>query len=482
MEVLFAAAEAIPFAKTGGLGDVIGTLPQALRKHKIDARVVMPLSGGVPEVYKKRMTLLGEYSVPLRSRFRRCSLQRLDHEGVVFYFIGNEYYFQRQALYGFADDAERFAFFCRAVLEGLPLFEFRPRILHCHDWHTALLSVFLSAFYRYDPCSQVYSGLRTILTIHNLAYQGVCEPSALAGVLGLGEEYFTEDGLKFERGINILQGGIVFSDLVTTVSRTYASEITTPLLGEKLDPVLRARDGEVHGITNGLDYELYNPLTDPALFCNYRTSIKKRTANKRKLQEILGLEPRENTPLLAVVSRLVEHKGFDLFQTLLDKLFRLDIQLVVLGRGERRYEQMFLEAAGRFPGKAAVRIRHDEDLARLIYAGSDVFLMPSKSEPCGLAQLIALRYGSVPVVRETGGLKDTITPYDESTGQGFGFTFQKYEPDDFFFTIKKVLGYYKQKERWDGIVKNALSADFSWEKPAAEYSRLYRETARAGII
>jgi len=480
MEVLFAAAEAAPFAKTGGLGDVIGSLPSALQKENIKVRVIMPLYGDIPLHFKDNMATIGKVTVPLAWRRQPCALKRLDCQGITFYFVDNEYYFKRTGLYGFADDTERFAFFCRAVLESLPYMDFTPRVLHCHDWHTGLISVFLQAFYSNKSGAAIYDDLRTVLTIHNVAYQGVCGHFFLGDALGLGDEYYTEDRLKFNGGINFLKGGICFSDMVTTVSRTYSQEIKTPCFGEKLDPVLQKKGDSLLAVINGLDYDLYDPWTDPAISCNYRSSLKKRARNKLKLQEILGLEVNENTPLLAVVSRLVEHKGFDLFKHILEEILQMNVQLAVLGKGEERYEKMFLEAAHKFPGQAAARIMFDETLARQVYAGSDLFLMPSRTEPCGLGQLIALRYGSVPVVRETGGLKDTVRPYDEKSGSGNGFTFKEFNAGDFLFAVKKALGYYERKDIWPKIVKNALKADYSWKEPAREYSRLYTKLQKTG--
>ncbi|MCR4442658.1 MAG: glycogen synthase GlgA [Peptococcaceae bacterium] len=474
MKVLFAAAEGAPFAKSGGLGDVIGSLPRALQAKKVEARVIMPLYGNVPAAYRRKMKELGALTVPVSWRKQYCGINALHFEGITWYFLDNEYYFKREGLYGYGDDAERFAFFSRAVLESLPFIGFRPSVLHCHDWHTGLVSVYLRAFYSRQP---FYSSLKTVFTIHNIAYQGVFPAWMLGDVVGLKDDYYHAEGLRFFDCINYLQGGIIFSDRLTTVSKTYAEEIMTPAYGENMDNVLRKRKDKLCGIINGIDGGSYNPRTDPHIYCNYRCSLRKKGQNKMRLQQELNLPVRERIPMLAVVSRLAEHKGINLLLALLPDLLKKEIQLVVLGTGDEAVERHLSAAAGMYPARMAVRNSFDESLARRIYAGSDMLLMPSRTEPCGLSQLIALRYGTIPVVRETGGLKDTVRPYNEVTGEGNGFCFGEYSADALRDAVEKALEVYKRREVWAGIVKNAVQADHSWDRSAGEYVKLYRELA-----
>lgn len=472
MKVIFAAAEAVPFVKTGGLGDVLGSLPQALQKRGLDVRVILPLYGVISEEYRQEMVKLGTFTVPLAWRKQHCGLFGLEHKGTTWYFLDNEQYFKREGIYGYSDDAERFAFLSRAVPEALLFLGLKPGVIHCHDWHTALVSLFLYAFYGANP---FFGGTKTVLSIHNIAYQGVFPQEVLPDVLGLGEEYLCENGLKHSGGINYLKGGIAFADCLTTVSRTYAEEITTCRLGEGLEPLLRARKNDLYGILNGLDYQEYNPLTDSSLSFPYRYSLKKKRLNKVGLQQEMGLEVGENIPLLAVISRLVEQKGIDLLLPILPDIIARGAQVVVLGTGEQSYERALAELAGRFPRQMAVRIEFDERLARRIYASSDIFLMPSRTEPCGLSQIIALRYGSIPLVRATGGLKDTVSRYDAASGRGNGFLFEAYAPDDLLLTIEKALLVYRDEKNWRQLVKNALQTDLSWNKSAREYHRLYQK-------
>lgn len=470
MRILFVATEAVPFCKTGGLGDVIGSLPLALQAEKHNVAVILPLYQDIPLHFREAMEQVAEVTVPLGWRKQHCGIKRLLTKGVTFYFVENEYYFARTGLYGHFDDAERFAFFSRAVLQALPLLEFKPDLLHCHDWQTGVVSLFLHAFYQQDP---YYQGLKTVYTIHNLKYQGIFSEFILGDILGLGREYFTVERLEFFGQVNFMKTGIVFSDAVTTVSRSYAEEIKDPYYGEGLDSLLQEKAGKLQGIVNGLDYVDYNPLTDRALAVNYRSSLEKKRLNKVQLQETLGLTVEPQTPLLALVTRLVQQKGLDLIAYILEELMQQEVQLVVLGTGEARYQELFQQLAVRYPQKLSVTIGFDESLARQIYAASDIYLMPSQFEPCGISQLIALRYGSVPVVRETGGLKDTIIPYNEYTWEGNGFGFQNYNAHELLDTVYRALKYYHQPEQWAQIVQNALLSDFSWLHSAQEYTDLY---------
>lgn len=467
LKILFASSEAVPFVKSGGLGEVAGTLPRALRLEGHRVGVILPEYASIAPDYKKRMTLLGKITVPVAWRRQYCGIKHLEYEGVSFYFLDNEYYFKREGQYGYFDDAERFAFFCRAVLQAVPYLHFSPDLIHCHDWQSALIPLFLQACYRHSVKS------KTIFTIHNLKFQGVFTHWVLHNILGLGDEHFTSDKIEYHGQVNFLKAGIVYSDFMTTVSRTYAEEIKHPYYGEGLDGLIRAHEKKLAGIVNGIDYHDYNPQTDPRLAVNYRNPAQGKSLNKTRLQQELGLETNENTPLLAMVSRLTAQKGLDLLIHIVDEILWEEVQLVILGAGDAAYENILSQLASRHRQKMRLVLGFDEGLARRIYASSDIFLMPSMFEPCGLGQLIALRYGALPLVRETGGLKDTILSYNEITGEGNGFSFTNYNAHDFLFTVKRALSYYQKKEIWNMLMNNAVNCDYSWEKSAREYSRLY---------
>jgi starch synthase len=393
-------------------------------------------------------------------------------DGVPFYFIDNEYYFRRAGLYGYYDDGERFAFFSRAIADVLPYIDFQPDVLHCHDWHAAMAIVLMGAHHRQDP---FYANIRTLFTIHNLKYQGVFSSDVLGELLSLGPEYFTAETLEFHGAVNYMKGGLLFADAVTTVSPSYAMEIQDPWFGEQLDGILRKRQGELQGILNGIDCELYNPATDPSLFVNYTwRSIKRKQRNKMKLQESLGLPISESIPMVAMVSRLVEPKGLDLVTSVLDEILDLNIQLVVLGAGDEKYEGMFRVAGHQRPEQVSTNIFFDDTLARRIYAASDLFLMPSQFEPCGIGQLLAMRYGSLPIVRETGGLRDSVTPYDQVTGAGSGFRFTNYNAHDLLRTLESALALYEQPQAFTKLAQQAMRQDFSWGRSAKLYQELYQ--------
>lgn len=472
-KILHVAAEAVPFVKTGGLADVIGSLPKELKKQGLDVRVVLPKYGDIPQKYKDEMQFVTHFEVAVGWRQKYCGIATLEYEGVTFYFIDNEEYFGRSGLYGHFDDAERFAFFCRAVLEMLPQLEYQPDVIHSHDWHAALVSIFLRT--QYD--SSFYQGIRTLFTIHNLRYQGVFTKEIMGDILGLDWEYFRPDALEFYGSINFMKGGIVASDLISTVSDTYAQEIQYPFFGEQLDGLLRARKMDLVGIVNGIDYDIYNPASDPHIASSYDVnSIDQKMVNKLKLQEQLGLPLKREVPVIAIISRLVSAKGLDLVAHIFDELIAYeDVQLVVLGTGEEQYQNLFQHAAWTYPSKVSVHINFDEALAHQIYAGADMFLMPSLYEPCGIGQLIALRYGTLPIVRETGGLKDTVHAFSKYTCEGNGFTFAPYNAHDMFYTIKRALGMYYDKPTWRRIVENAMNSDFSWRYSAQKYISLYRQ-------
>ena len=469
MKILYAASEANPFAKSGGLADVAGALPKALVKDGVDARVIMPLYGDLK--YRDKLEYVTNYSVPVGWRSQYCGLFKADVDGVTYYFLDNEYYFKRRGLYGFYDDGERFAFFSRAVLEIIPHIDFKPDIIHTNDWQTALVPVYYSTMY---ANREGYEGIKNIFTIHNIQYQGVYGKEILSDVFGLGEQH--EQLLDFGGTLNLMKGAIECADVVTTVSPTYAEEILDPWFSHGLDPILRERQYKLHGILNGIDTDIYNPETDKAIAKNFSAKDPAgKKEDKADLQREFSLPVRDDVPIIGMVSRLVSHKGLDLVKAVLDELLSTtDVQLVVLGTGDWEYENFFREIEARYPGKVGLRIAFIPDLARKIYAGCDMFLMPSKSEPCGLSQMLALRYGTLPIVRETGGLKDSIT--DSGDGEGNGFTFKSYNAHDMLDAIRRSLGAYSDKKYWASLVERALECDNSWGRSAREYMRLYRET------
>ena len=466
------SSEAAPFAKTGGLGDVLGALPQALAKLGNDVRVVLPKYGCIPEKYKSEMEFLFFIYVPLGWRRKYCGVFQLKKDGVTYYFLDNEYYFGDVYLYKW-NDLERFAFYDKACLEILPKLDFKPDVIHAHDWQAGMVPVLLNAYYVRDV---FYQGIKTMFTIHNLRYQGIYSIDIVSDFFSLEPQFFTEDKLEFHGCANLLKGGIVYSDYVTTVSPTYAEEIKTPLGGEKLEGLLSARSNSLFGIINGLDYSVYNPKTDKSIYENYdvKTVKTKKKINKIKLQEQLGLPIDGEKAMIGIVSRLVDQKGFDIIAAAMGELMSMDIQIVVVGTGDAKYEEMFRQTAWYNPTKMSANIMFSNDLAHKVYAASDLFLMPSMFEPCGLSQLIAFAYGTIPIVRETGGLKDTVKPYNKFTGEGNGFSFYPYNANDMAYTIRMALGYFADKKVWDKLVTNAMKLDFSWKNSAQEYNNLYK--------
>ena len=474
IRVLYAAAEAVPFVKTGGLADVAGSLPKALKAQGIDIRVVMPKYGQIAAQYRDRMVHIYDGTLPVAWRSKYVGVDSLKLDGITYYFIDNEEYFRREGFYGYEDDAERFSFFCRAVLNLLPAIDFWPDVIHANDWHTGLIPVLLRLEHMGD---ERYEQIRTVFTIHNLKYQGIFSKDVMTDVLGLDWKYFTNGDLEFYDAVNFMKGAIVYSDYITTVSRTYAQEIQYEYFGEGMDGLLRDRRDHLFGIVNGLDYEVYNPRTDENLFETYDVAtLDRKIDNKVALQRALGLPEDRRVPMLALVSRLVPPKGLDLVTRIFDELLQHeDMQLVVLGTGDKIYEDWFRGLAWRFPTKVSANICFSNQLAQRIYAASTHFLMPSCYEPCGIGQLIALRYGSIPVVRETGGLKDTVQQYDKYTGKGNGFLFSNYNAHEFMFAIKRALSLYKNLELWHWVVANAMQSDYSWTKSAQEYRGLYEK-------
>lgn len=469
MKVLYAASEALPFMASGGLADVAGSLPQALRRRLVGARVVMPLYGRIPQELRDTMTFITSITVPVAWRRQYCGIFEAKYGGVTYYLLDNEYYFKRDTIYGHYDDAERFAFFARAILEIIPHIDWKPDVIHCNDWQTALTPVYYQTMYAQAPG---YENIKTVFTIHNIQYQGQYGMDILEDVFGIdpSNAYL----LEYQGDLNLMKGAIECANMVTTVSPTYADEIMDPWFSHGLDPILRDRSFKLTGILNGIDVKLYDPETDPMLFANFNEKdLDGKAVNKAELQKAMGLEVRPDVPLIGMVSRLVSHKGLDLVRAVLDELLcTSDVQIAVLGSGESEYEEFFRYIQSKHPGKAAARIGFIPDMAHKIYAGCDLFLMPSKSEPCGLSQMVALRYGTIPIVRETGGLHDSVT--DSGDGEGNGFTFRSYNAHDMLHAIRRGLLGYANKEGWQILVERALKCDNSWTKSANEYIRMYK--------
>jgi starch synthase len=471
INVVFVASEAAPFAKTGGLADVAGSLPKALCSKKVNVVVYMPLHAKIARDYKDKMTFLGFTTVNMGWRTQYVGLFTLTHDGVPFYFIDNEFYFKRQGLYGEGDDAERYIYFSKAVLAAVKMVGVKPDIIHTNDWHTASINVLLDYYAKHDA---FYEGIKTVFTIHNLRYQGVFDPFIMGDLLNVPYEYYHDDCLKYYDNINILKGGIVFSDHITTVSKSYANEITYPYFGENLDGVINKYKDKLTGIVNGIDYDVYNPTTDKNIPVNFdAASIERKKEIKTHIQMKFGLPVDPEIPMLAMVSRLADMKGLDLIEHILNELLSLDVQVVILGTGETHYEDMFKHYQYMYPNKLAARLYFDQYESHAIYAGADMFLMPSLFEPCGLSQLIALRYGTIPVVRQIGGLRDTVIPYNKYTGEGNGFGFVNYNAHELLFTIKEALGYYREPSVWQSLMTQAMAADHSWAQSSKEYLAVY---------
>lgn len=472
MKVLFAASECYPFIKTGGLGDVTYALPRALRDIGIDMRPIIPKYSSIPDEYKNNMYTIATFNVPVGWRNQYCSLQALELDGLTYYFIDNEYYFKRAEAYSYYDDGERFAFFSRALLEAINYMgDFSPDILQCNDWHTAIALPILSEHFKYR---ENYSKLKTIFTIHNLRYQGIFKKEMLSELLCLNDSYFSEDKLKYYDCINFMKGGLIYSDAITTVSESYVNEIKYPYYGEGLHGLLYNLSYKTSGILNGIDYNLFNPEIDTNIEYNYNVnSLYSKTKNKTSLQAQLNLKVDENVPMISIISRLVDQKGLDLVACVLKELLNENIQLVVLGTGDRKYEDLFKFYQWKYPDKVSANITFSNCLAQKIYASSDMFLMPSQFEPCGLGQMIALRYGSIPIVRETGGLKDTVNPFNKFTGEGNGFSFSNYNAHDMLYTIQNAIHFYYNKDIWNKLINSAMNSDNSWKKSAEKYSSLY---------
>jgi starch synthase len=468
-KILFVASEARPFIATGGLADVIGSLPQALAQDpEYDVRVVLPLYSGIKTEFRRKMNFLGNIYVPLAWRNQYCGIFTCVQQGVTFYFIDNEYYFKRPDCYGYYDDGERFAFFSRSVMEILPFIGFYPDVLHCHDWQSALTAIYLKTIYCEKPH---YGDIRALFTIHNIEYQGKYSMDIIEDLFGLPAK--ARGLVEYDGCINLMKGAIECCERFSTVSPTYAKEIKTAQYAHGLQDIIRRNEDKLTGILNGIDQDSYNPKTDKALFANFDAeNLENKSVCKTELQKMLGL-PQKDVPIIAMITRLVSHKGLELVKTVAEDILHEDVQFVLLGTGDFAYEEYFRGLGVKYEGKASINIAFNGDLSRKIYSGADIFLMPSVSEPCGLSQMIASRYATVPLVRETGGLYDSIKPYGNG---GNGFTFNSCNPYDMLYVVHEALDAYKNQTEWKTLMERVAKVDFSWARSAESYKELYEKT------
>ena len=473
-KILFVSSECVPFIKTGGLADVAGELPKYINKENYDIRVILPNYRAIPEKFKQNFVYKTHFYMDLAWRRQYVGILETELNGVKFYLVDNEYYFNGDRPYGnILEDLEKFAFFCRAVLSALPSLDFRPDLIHCNDWQTGLIPVYLKDVFSQN---EFYRGIKSIMTIHNLKFQGVWNKKTVKDITGLSDYYFAPDKLEAYGDANYLKGGIVYADYVTTVSETYAKEIQTPFYGEKLDGLMRARANNLSGIVNGIDYSEYNPETDKCLWYPFTAENfrKVKPKNKKELQKELGLEVDEKKFMVGLVSRLTDQKGLDLIEYVMEELCSEDMQFVILGTGDSKYENMFRHYEWKYKGRVSSSIYYNNDRAHRIYGSCDAFLMPSLFEPCGLSQLMSMRYGTIPIVRETGGLKDTVEPYNEYESTGTGFSFRNYNAHEMLDAVRYAKRvYYENKREWNKIVDRAMARDFSWAGSARKYEELY---------
>lgn len=470
-KVLFATSEAGPFIRSGGLGDVAAALPQALNDLGADCRVILPLYHDIPADFRSTMKYIGSVYVTLAWRYQYAGLFSAVYNGVTYYFVDNEYYFKRQGIYGHYDDAERFAFFSKAVLECIRLMDFYPEVIHSNDWHTALVPLFLDTFYR---GIEEYKFIKTVFTIHNIEFQGKYGLNIIKDILGLPES--ATKLIEYADCVNFMKGAIECSNAVTTVSPSYAGEIMDKYYSYGLDMILKSRSFKLSGIVNGIDTKLYDPLTDKSLFKNFDyDTIENKKVNKEGLLDMLDMNMGGERPLIGMVTRLTKQKGLDLIMAVLDKILECDCQLVILGKGDWKYENALKEYEYRYPKKIKVIINFSTDIANKIYGGADLFLMPSKFEPCGLSQMIAMRYGTIPIVRQTGGLRDTVIGFNPLELTGNGFNFYSYNAYDMLDAIHRALGTYNNKREWNALVANAMNTDFTWKTSAEKYLELYNK-------
>ena len=475
MKILFTASESVPFVKTGGLADVVGALAPVLAAQGHDVRVIIPDFSAIPQEYTEKMVHVCDFEVQLGWRRQYCGIEKIEMDGVIWYFMDNKFYFGRPYIYGMGgDEYERFGFFCRGVLNMLPLIDFQPDVIHAHDWQSGMVPALLKIQYAHLP---FYGKIKTVFTIHNLQYQGIFGIREVQDILGLGDSLWTDDKLECFGCANFLKAALVYSDAITTVSPSYSEEIQTAYYGERLDGLLRARKSDLHGVLNGIDMADYDPAKDKRIASVYSMDdMAGKAACKKALQEELGLDVRPDVPIIGMVGRLSNQKGLDLVDYVIADIMRQDIQLVVLGMGEGRYFNLFSWAEGEYKGRVAARFTMDHALAHKIYAGADMFLMPSQFEPCGLSQMIAMRYGTVPIVRETGGLRDTVLSYNEFSGEGNGFTFFNYNAHDMLHTIERAVDYYlHHQDTWKIIQKRGMEGDYSWTHSAGEYMKIYQD-------
>ena len=473
--ILFVASEGVPFIKTGGLADVVGSLPKCIDKKYYDVRVILPKYTCMKQEFKDMLKFKQSFYMDFNWRSVYVGILEAEYNGVKYYFIDNEGYFGGPKPY--CDDPlweiEKYAFFCRAALSALPTIGFKPDLIHCHDWQTGLVPVYLHERF---AAGEFYQGIKTVMTIHNLKFQGKWGVEDVKSITGLSDYYFAPDKLEAYKDANLLKGGIVYADAITTVSNTYAREIQTPYYGEGLNGLLSARSESLWGIVNGIDYDIWNPQTDSLIAKNYtvKTWKKYKKENKKKLQEMMGLPVDEKQFVIGLVSRLTDQKGLDLIDRVMNEICQDGVQFVIIGTGDSRYENMFRYYQGIHPTKVSANIYYDEAKSHMVYAGADVMLVPSRFEPCGLTQLMALRYGTPPIVRETGGLKDTVEPYNEYDQTGTGFSFANYNAHELLATINyaKVV-YYDHYENWEKIVERAMVQDYSWGQSALKYQELY---------
>ena len=474
-KILFVASEGVPFIKTGGLADVVGSLPKCIDKEYFDVRVILPKYTCMKQEMKDKLSYVNHFYMDFHWKNEYVGIMYAEVDGVKYYFIDNEMFFNGFKPY--SDNAlfeiEKYAFFSKAALSILPVIDFRPDIIHCHDWQTGLIPVYLKERFQGN---EFYRGIKSIMTIHNLKFQGKWNVKDVQDITGLPDYYFTPDKLEAYKDANLLKGGLVFADAITTVSDTYAEEIKTAFYGENLDGLMRARSNDLRGIVNGIDVDDFNPETDPYIEHNYNAMNfrKEKIKNKRALQAELGLEQDDKKFMIGIVSRLTDQKGFDLIAYIMDELCQSNVQIVVLGTGEAQYENMFRHFDWKYNNKVSANIYYSEALSHKIYAACDAFLMPSLFEPCGLSQLMSLRYGTVPIVRETGGLKDTVEPYNEYESTGTGFSFTNYNAHEMLQTVRYAEHiYYDKKREWNKIIDRAMAADFSWYTSAAKYQEMY---------
>lgn len=474
MKILFAASEALPYFKTGGLGDVLGSLPKCLAANGHDVAVVIPYYKSIKADAGDDIQYVASIMVDLAWRKQYCGIYAAVNKGVRYYFIDNEYYFDRPTPYGQYDDGERFAFFSKALLAMLPSVDFKPDVIHANDWQTALVPLFYDAFYRDQ---EGYENIKTVFTIHNIEYQGFCQLSFLSDVCGVPDKYYPL--YEYAGCINLMKGALVMSDAITTVSPTYAEELSYSFYGHGLENIIRAQAHKLTGIVNGIDLKEYNPWTDPMIPHRFSRNCRGGKAKcKAALQKELDLDVRPEPMLIGIVSRLVAHKGLDLIRAVFDDLMRADVQVVVLGVGDHQYEDFFAAAESHYPGRVKACLKFDSALSHRIYAACDLFLMPSKAEPCGLSQMIAMRYGTIPLVRETGGLKDTVSPVDDD-GNGRGFTFQTYNAHDMLSALWRAVGSFEDKEKWSRIITAAMNYNSGWNVSAERYAALYDHLCHA---